>query len=373
MFKFLLVLFSFILFSCSGGVSTEYRSAKTYVSNQDYEKAEEQCLTGIKNNPEDALTPYYLALNIYGAPNSPKKDYNKTAEYFQIALEMDQKDDELQNLPEPLPVYNKDNQEILLTTIQDAINHYSYAIWAEVFNSSIELIQQNKNDEAIKKLELATIIAPSNALSYDMMARLYFENEKYILAQKNANKAINLDKNLTDIYTIKAEVSKQNGDNNSAEEFLKQAYDLAIKNNESPEKLTNHMAALFDILFLNDKKSEALNLSEALIENDPENVLLYSNAGALYQNILLDQQGKANSSLSKIDTLNEQQLEDLKLIYKDCIELAGKARENFLMCNQFELDEIKAEQYYSEAKRLKQIVNELKSYIRKIDKKINEL
>ena len=47
------------------------------------------------------------------------------------------------------------------------------------------------------------------------------------------------------------------------------------------------MAALFDILFLNDKKNEALNLSEALIENDPENVLLYSNAGALYQNILL--------------------------------------------------------------------------------------
>ena len=109
---------------------------------------------------------------------------------------------------------------------------------AEVFNSSIELIQQNKIDEAIKKLELATIIDPSNALSYDMMARLYFESEKYILAQKNANKAINLDKNLTDMYTIKAEVSKKNGDNNSAEEFLKQAYDLAIKNNESPEKLT---------------------------------------------------------------------------------------------------------------------------------------
>ena len=82
MFKFLLVLFTLILFSCSGGVSTEYRSAKTYVSNQDYEKAEEQCLTGIKNNPEDALTPYYLALNIYGAPNSPKKIITKQHNIF---------------------------------------------------------------------------------------------------------------------------------------------------------------------------------------------------------------------------------------------------------------------------------------------------
>ena len=37
---------------------------------------------------------------------------------------------------------NIDNQEILLTTIQDAINHYSYMIWAEVYNESIELIQK---------------------------------------------------------------------------------------------------------------------------------------------------------------------------------------------------------------------------------------
>ena len=373
MLKFLLVLFSFILFSCSGGVSTEYRSAKTYVSNQDYENAEAQCLEGIKNNPEDALTPYYLALSIYGAPNSSKKDYNLTAKYFKIALDMDQKDGELQKLPEPLPVINENKQEVLLTTIKDAINYYSYTIWAEIYNESFELIQQNKIDQAIKNLELATTISPNRALSYDMMARLYFENEQYILAEKNANKAISLDKNMTDMYTIKGEVAKQNGDNNSAEEFLKQAYDIAIKNNESPEQLTNRMAALFDILFLNDKKNEALNLSEALIENDPENVLLYSNAGALYQNILLDKQGKANSLLSKIDTLNEQQLEDLKLIYIDCIELAGKARENFLMCNQFELDQTKAEEFYSEAKRLKLIVNELKSYIRKIDKKIDEL
>ena len=126
MVAFSLTTFSFILFSCSGGVSTEYRSAKTYVSNQDYEKAEEQCLEGIKNNPEDALTPYYLALNIYGAPNSPKKDYSKTAKYFQMALEMDRKDGELQNLPEPEYVNNIDNQEIESKTVLNENNEIEF-------------------------------------------------------------------------------------------------------------------------------------------------------------------------------------------------------------------------------------------------------
>ena len=72
-------------------------------------------------------------------------------------------------------------------------------------------------------------------------------------------------------------------------------------------------------------------------------------------------------------SLNEQELEDLKLIYQSCLDLAQKSRENFLMCNQLELDEEKSESYYNEAKRLKTIKNELKSYIRKIYKRIDEL
>ncbi len=373
MYKLFVVLFSMILFSCSGGGSSEYRSAKTYVSTQDYDRAEEQCLKGIENNPEDALTPYYLALNIYGAPNSPKKNYTKTAQYFKIALEMDSKDGEAQNLPEPLSVINKDNQQIELNTIIEAISHYRYMIWAEIYNSSIELIQKQNINEAINKLELATMIDPENALSYDMLSRLFFESEKFNLSLSNADKALSLDKNLTDMYTVKAEISKMSNNYIEAENFLRKAYDLSIRNDETPERLTNHMAALFDILFLNGKKSEALSLSEKLIEKDPENVLLYSNAGALYQNILIDENARANENFKNLSNLNEQELEDLKLIYEDCINLAGKARENFLMCNQFELDETKSEEYYREAKRLKVIVNEIKSNIRKIDRRIDDL
>ena len=94
---------------------------------------------------------------------------------------------------------------------------------------------------------------------------------------------------------------------------------------------------------------------------------------SLYYNILIEEQNKASDLLSQINSLNEQELEDLKLIYQNCLNLAQKARENFLMCNQLELDEVRSALYYEEAKKLKIVKNDLKSYIRTIDKKIDEL
>ena len=370
----LLLLLSFLLYSCSS-TSTEYRSAKTYVGQRDYNKAEEIALQGIINNPNDALTAYYLAAIIYGSQTSPKKNYAKSGEYFNLALQIDNKDNEDQLLPEPIPVFNKDNERIELITVKDAVYHDRYIIWAELYNQSVAFIDQKKNEMAVTKLELASLVDPNNAATYTLLCKLFFEmGEKYFSNSiQNANKALSIDENLTDLLTIKAEISKLNGDFVKAEEYLDQAYKTAISNKESPEKLVNHMASLFDILFTNDKKNEALGLSEKLIESDPENVLLYSNAGALYHNILIEEQNKASDLLSQINSLNEQELEDLKLIYQNCLNLAQKARENFLMCNQLELDEVQSKLYYEEAKKLKIVKNDLKSYIRKIDKKIDEL
>ena len=46
----------------------------------------------------------------------------------------------------------------------------------------------------------------------------------------------------------------QNNNNIEAEEMFRQAYNVAIQNNESPENISAHMSRLFDILFKNDKK-----------------------------------------------------------------------------------------------------------------------
>ena len=381
MIRLLLLLLSFLFYSCSS-TTTEYRSAKTYVGQKDYDKAEEIALQGIQNNPNDALTPYFLALNIYGAGNSTKTNFRQSAKYFDLAIQIDNKDNEDQLLPEPIPVMNENNEKSELTTIKDAISYYRNIMWAESYNTGVSLLKYNQNNElmdnqtaAIEQLEKAILLNPNNSLTYDMLSKIFFQmgNKYFVNCIKYADKALEIDSSLTDLLTIKAEISKLNEDFIKAEEYLKQAYEIALDNKESPDRLVNHMAGLFDILFANGKKSEALDLSEKLIESDPENVLLYSNAGVLYQNILIDEQTKASKSLSLISTLNEQELEDLKLIYQNCLELAQKARENFLMCNQLELDEEQSEIFYKEAKKLKILKNDLKSYMRTIDKKIDEL
>tara|TARA_B100001142_G_scaffold39014_1_gene34462 strand:- start:5566 stop:6690 length:1125 start_codon:yes stop_codon:yes gene_type:complete len=374
MIRLLLLLLSLLLYSCSS-TSTEYRSAKTYVGQRDYDRAEQIALQGIQNNPNDALTAYYLAAIIYGGQNSPKKDYAKAGEYFNLAIEIDNKDNEDQLLPEPIPVFNKNNEKVVLLTVKDAVYHDRYIVWGELYNQSVAFIDKQQNQKAIEPLQLASLVDPKNSVTYSVLCKLFFEQgrEYFAKAIQNADIALSIDNSLTDLLTIKAEISKSNNDFIKAEEYLKQAYETAITNKEEPKKLTFHMANLFDILFTNGKKSEALDLSEKLIESDPENVLLYSNAGALYQNILIDEQTKASKSLARIHSLNEQELEDLKLIYQNCLELAQKARENFLMCNQLELDEEESELFYEEAKKIKIIKNDLKSYIRKIDKKIDEL
>ena len=66
-------------------------------------------------------------------------------------------------------------------------------------------------------------------------------------------------------------------------------------------------------------------------------------------------------------------LENLKVEYEDCINLAKKARENFLMCSELELDEDESQLYYDETKTIKSKINEIKRYIKRINKTLDEL
>ena len=226
----LLLLLSFLLYSCSS-TSTEYRSAKTYVGQRDYNQAEEIALQGIINNPDDALIAYYLAAVIYGSKTSPKKNYAKAGEYFNLALERDNKDNEDQLLPEPIFVF-KGNESIELITVKDAVNHERYMIWGDLYNQGVDLFNEQQKDKAITPLELAILVDPDNALTYAVLCEIFYKmGEKYFSQSiQNANKALSLDDSLTDLLVYKAEIAKSNDDFIKAEKYLDQAYKTAIKN-----------------------------------------------------------------------------------------------------------------------------------------------
>ena len=370
--KKIIYLFSIFLFACSTS-SVEYRTATTALRNDgDYNKAEEFAKKALEVLPGDALPAYFLAMEVYASPTSPKKDYQQAANYFDKATEIDAADGEDQKLENSKFVQLPDGSAKELKTIKEAIEYYSYSIWAEVFNQGIELISQGKNTEALELFLVAARFQPNEPKNYNALSTLYYELGDYEKAVINADKALKMDSSFSTLWSIKGSLAMDNNDLILAEEMFRKAYDVAIKNKESVESLSGHMSRLFDVLFKNNKKDEALLLNEQLIESDSENVDLYRNAGAVYQNILNDNLELANEGLINLNELNEMELETLKIQYTDCISFAQKARENFLMCSELVIDEIDSEIYYAESKKLKSKINDIKQIIKKIDKNLDE-
>ncbi len=370
--KKFIYLFAILLFSCST-TSVEYRTATTSLRNdRDYNKAEEFAQKALEVDSNDALPAYFLAMEVYGTSSSPKKDYKQAAYYFTKALEIDALDGENQKLESSKSVQLNDGGLKELKTIKEAIDYYSYNLWAESFNEGISLIGSDNNEKAIELFLVATEFQPQEPKSYNALATLYYELGDYIQATSNADTALGMDSSLSTLWSIKGSIAVENNNQILAEEMFRKAYNTALKNQESAENLSGHMSRLFDILFKNDKKSEALMLSERLIESDPENIDLYRNAGAVYQTILNDTFLAASDNFMNMDKLNEMELENLKVQFEDCTNFAQKARENFLMCSELEMDESESEIYYEESKKLKSRIKDIKRIIKDINKKLDE-
>jgi len=368
--KKLILLLAILLFSCSTS-SVEYRTATTALRNDyNYDKAEEFAQKALEVVPEDALPAYFLAMEVYGASNSPKKNYKKSAYYFKKALSIDMIDGENQKLEEPKIVeINGEYKE--LVTIKEAIEYYSLSIWSELFNEANTINNKGNQDEAIELFLVCADLRSERIENYDRLSSIYYEQNNFDKANAYADQGLKINSEYAFFYTIKGMIAMSNNQNVEAEEKLQKAFELATNANESAESLSGHMSRLFDILFKNDKKDEALQLSEELIANNPEDVTLYSNAGVVYQNLFDESVIKAYSGASNLDLLNELELEELKMQFQDCINLAQKARENFLMSSELELDQVEAEKYYKASKKLKTQIGEIKRQVKNINKKLD--
>jgi len=368
--QFIYLLSFFIFYSCAGSNSTpEYRTATTALrSDQNLEKAEKAALAAIELYPDNPLAAFFLAYEIYGQPNSQLTNYAKAATYFKMAIEMDNKDGDDDKLEAPKMIEGG----MKLETIKQGVAYYSKLLRIELYNEGITYINEGNNKKAEKSLLLATSLINNDTQSYQQLALIYYNMENYSDALTYANKSLEIEKNTPMMYWVKGSIESQSGNNIKAEELLSKAYDLSLANEESPAVKTLLMSTLFEILFTNEKKEQALELSEKLIESDPTNIDLYNNAGAVYQNLFLDQQTENANLFKNLNNLNESELEQLKIAYKDCIQLAQKSRENFLMCSELEMDEIESESYYDKSKKLKYEINDIKRIIKKINKKLDE-
>ena len=98
--------------------SQEYTSAKLYIQQQEWEKAEEFLIKAVDAEPENPEIPYQLGYHIYGVQ---KKDWEKMNQSFDRALTIDP------------------NKKILgqEKTVKEFVVMAQSQFWAEIYNKGV--------------------------------------------------------------------------------------------------------------------------------------------------------------------------------------------------------------------------------------------
>lgn len=245
-----------LLLSVLGCDSTDMTSAKVYLQQKNYEKAEEMLLAATAKEPMNSEPAYLLATEIYAR----NKTWDKVAEYLEKSLAVDAK---------------------FADKIQLAREKY----WVDNFNFGAKgynaLIKGEAKDEA--ELYKSTVDAflnciklnPEKPEAYGTLAQVYLFKEEYELGKEYM--VLSAEKNPKDITSLV---------NLGLVYFREQDYDNAlIYMVKALEVDPANLNAIKQIAFVYDAMGEKEKATEAYfnaIEMDPENTDLHYNLGVLY-------------------------------------------------------------------------------------------
>ena len=150
MVAFIAVSFAFVGFQCS---SAELTSAKLYMQRSEWDKAEEQLLKDLSNDPQDAEGWYLL-----GRVRAEKQNWSGMVDAFQHALKLPDAD-------------KKD--------IDAVTEHY----WVQFYNGGTKYLQTAKDssnayDKAETSFQNAILLEPDSMMSYKGLAYAYLNKSE---------------------------------------------------------------------------------------------------------------------------------------------------------------------------------------------------
>jgi len=255
----LIVIAAFAFFGCQ---SQELTSAKVYVQQKDYAKAEFNFLTALDVEPDNPEVPYLLAVEIYANKNSGLTDYVKAKKYFDETKKRDKS-------------YMADNMkqfrnQLYGACFNEAVAAYNKVIRNESENSDADLA------EAIKYFDLASELKPADPKAAIQVARIYSELVKdNVTAIKKLDNAIeNAPKN-ADLKGEKARILAKDGRIDEALAIYETAFNADSKNMAIGQRYAQ-------FLFEQEMFEESSNVYNTLIISDPGNKDLYFNLGLTF-------------------------------------------------------------------------------------------
>ena len=257
-----LLLAATLFYGCP---SEELTSARLYVKEKNWEKAEEMLTAAIEATPEES-EPYFLMGKEIYARNG---EWAKMNEMFDKAAELGPTD----KLP--------DGQSLLAAIDTWRMFYWSreYNKGADNFNLALNAQETSEKEDyfdlAIAGFNTAKEIRPDEPGSYKNLVFCYIQLNKQELLESTLNEALNVNPEDPDLLFTAGKVFKDNGDIDKAVEYLERG----LKINPGSAIGARYLAdAYYD---MGDMEGAVFAYTKA-IRSDPDNPDLHFNVGVLY-------------------------------------------------------------------------------------------
>jgi tetratricopeptide (TPR) repeat protein len=255
-----------------GCASQEYTSAKLYIQQQEWKKAEEFLIKAIDVEPENPEIPYQLGYHIYALQ---KKDWQRMNQSFDKALAIDP------------------NKKILEQgkTVKEFVILARTQFWGEMYNKGVaefneyRAVPMDQKDAALKKtittFEISATIKTDEAQTYTMLSTCNHlagntdKSENYIL------KAVELSPNDANVNLTAGQIFMQKQEFETALPYVKKAVELEPSNTKS---IRNLAQIYYDI----GQLEESIQTYEVAINKETDSEVkadLYFNLGILYNRV----------------------------------------------------------------------------------------
>ena len=359
----IILLFSMLIaiWSCAGTNATtmEYRSATTKVrSERDLNAGEVYALKALdmEEHANDARVAYFLAIEIY----KPRKNWDKMKEMLDTALLKNENYKQINGKDQRLEKPFRLEDGTAVETIPDAIQIYKEQLWMNLFNQTVELVNQERFEEALEKISLAKSVL-EKADNHITGCLLYIQTDNMDNAVKDIERALELDPNNSRALEIAGDLSQELSLYNSALEY----YEKALASNNTQEGLLEKLIFLHVEL---ENYDQAITLSDELLSNNPDNPDTYFNVGVIYQRLGNELYEELNIDYNQLINQDTQTESKIKNTYSKCLkalDMIQLALDYFTDSSMVEVDDNPdTDRAMSEMKRLRKNIKDI--YIQSI-------
>jgi len=276
----------------AGCASEEYTSAKLYLQQKDFAKAEEFLVKAMAVEPDNPEIPFQLGHQIYGKDGR----WKEMNEAFDKALAI-----------------NPDAKILDGRTVKEFVKIARYQYWTEVYNQGVQTYNSTKglNEEerknainkAVDLFNTAVDIRPDESLDYTMLATCYYELGDPDKSAELILKAVSMAPDDFNANMAAGQILSRNHQSEKALPFFKKAVELEPNNSAA---IRNLAQTYYDT---GDRKS-SIDTYELAIKATPDNKIkadLHFNLGLLYSQT--DEYDAAEDHFTTALDLNPDDLE----------------------------------------------------------------